>query len=112
MRSSVLVVLLSVDIVGFGKLWLDGLLPLCLPNCLCLLDAWGSIFGAVDFGRSDDMLVDDIVVGLCGIDVWRSVFVVVGRDVWEDCGLELEVGPADLRRGFEIGRASCRERVF
>lgn len=80
--GSVLVVLLSVNIVGLGKLWLNLLFPLCLSDSLCLLIAWSTVLGAVDLGWGDDILVKNIVVWLGRLDVWRGVFLVVRSDVW------------------------------
>lgn len=80
--GGVLVVLLSVNIVGLGELWLNLLLPLCLSDSLCLLIAWSTVLGAVDLGWSDNILVENIVVWLGRFDVWRSVFLVVWGGMW------------------------------
>lgn len=81
MCSSILIVLLPVDVICLGELWLNLLLPLCLANCLCLLKAWSTILGTVDLGRTNDVPVDNIIVRLSRFDVWRSVFLVVWSDV-------------------------------
>lgn len=80
--GSILVVLLSVNIVGLGELWLNLLLPLCLSDSLCLVIAWSAVLGSVDLGRSDNILVENTVVWLGRFDVWRSVFLIVWSDMW------------------------------
>ena len=82
MSRSVLVVLLSIDVVGLGELWLNLLLPLCLSDSLCLLIAWRTVLGAVNLGWSDNILVENIVVWLGRLDVWRSVFLIVWSNMW------------------------------
>lgn len=108
MRSSVLVVFLCVDAVDLGELWLNRLLPVCLANFLCLFNAWSTVLGTVDLGWTNDVLIDNVIVWLCRLDVWVGVFLVVWGGMWQNRRLEVEVWLADLWRGVGDILLGCR----
>lgn len=89
----------------FLKLGLQSLLPFGLSISLSLCYSRGTVLGAIDDGRSDDGLVQGIVIRPSSLDIRAGVGMVVGLNMRRnDCSC-LEIWFADFGRCIreEIG---------
>lgn len=73
------------------------LFPPRLAHNLCLLNGRGSVLLSISPRRSQNSTIRSFVVGPDGLNIGRSVCVVIGLDVGDNDVLKLEVADADGR---------------
>ncbi len=76
-------------------LWLHAPVPLHFGESLHLLHARGAVLLRIRPARSDDSLVDSVVVGTREVDVRRGINVVIGLDMGHNGVFEAKVGLAN-----------------